>query len=258
MSDHAEHPVDYLPELAMGVLPPGEAERIAALVEQCAECRGELNILSRAIGLLPAVVEEETPSPGLRAALLGQIARERAAAAPVDLAERRRRGSVYAFAAAAAAVLALLAGGFAGYVLRGGGTEPEREQAVVEAAARGELLVASFRDAALATTLVRAPGRAEAFVWVENLPALPEGKAYQAWFTRDFEEFEPSDVFTVGDGGAWLAARDSIDGYLAMGLTIEDKKGADEPTMAPFVVIELQRSARTRELPPAIAAAIGR
>jgi len=257
MSDHAGHPVDYLPELAMGVLPPAEAERIAAVVAQCADCREELNTLSRAIGLLPAVVEEETPSPELRAALLGQIAQERTAA-PIDLAERRRQRSVYAFAAAAAAVLALIAGGFAGYVLRGGGTEPEREQAVVEAAARGELLVASFRDATLATTLVRAPGRSEAFVWVENLPALPEGKAYQAWFTRDFEEFEPSDVFTVGDGGAWLAARDSIDGYLAMGLTIEDRDGADEPTMAPFVVIELQRSARTRELPPAIAAATGR
>jgi hypothetical protein len=78
---------------------------------------------------------------------------------------------------------------------------------------------------------------------VNDLPALPAGKAYQAWFTKDGATFEPSTVFTNASGGIWIAAGDSVDAYAAMGLTIEDAAGVAAPTQSPFLVIELSKTA---------------
>ena len=92
-------------------------------------------------------------------------------------------------------------------------------------------------------TLVRAPGHRDAFVWVENLPVLPAGKAYQAWFIRDGKA-EPSTVFRGGSGGVWVKAGDPIDRFASMALTIEDNGGVQKPSGAPFVAVELQKSVR--------------
>ncbi len=257
MSDHAEHPVDFLPELALGVLPPAEAERLRAVMAGCEECRTEYEIIASAVEMLPAAADESAPGSHVRAAVLQRIADEESPGEPVAFTARARRRSFLPWAGAAAAGIAVLAAAFGGYALRGeGDSSSGREQAVVEAAGRGDLLVARSETDGMSTTLVRVPGHSEGFVWVENLPALPEGKAYQAWFTRDFEDFEPSGVFSTAEGGTWLAAGGSLDDYLAMGLTVEDEDGAEEPSSAPFVVIELQKSARASSLPAAIADSI--
>ena len=72
----------------------------------------------------------------------------------------------------------------------------------------------------------------------------PEGKAYQAWFTRDGASFEPSTVFSTRQGGVWLPATAALDQYAAIGFTIEDDAGAKQPTQAPFAVMPLQAAAR--------------
>jgi hypothetical protein len=256
MSDHATHPVDYLPELALGVLPEAEAAEIEAVVTACEECKEELRLLQSAVRVLPAAASPGEPSPLVRDAVLQRIRAEQldATAAPAARAIREPANVVrprwaWLGAAVAAAIAAIVAAGVGGYALRGGDSADARETAVVEAAGRGDLLVARFEDGGVETSLVRAPGESDAFAWVENLPALPEGKAYQAWFTRDGATFEPSDVFTASDGGTWLSADAAIDDYAAMGFTIEDKGGAETPSSAPFVVVELQRSARTAEVP---------
>ncbi|MDZ7727947.1 MAG: anti-sigma factor [Dehalococcoidia bacterium] len=81
------------------------------------------------------------------------------------------------------------------------------------------------------------PASPATFALVEGLPSLPEGKAYQAWFTPDGETFEPSDVFRESRGGVWLSASQDMGQYAAAAFTIEDEDGAEAPTQDPFVVI---------------------
>src|SRR6185295_5089475 len=91
--------------------------------------------------------------------------------------------------------------------------------------------------------LLRAPGAHDAFAWLQGLPALPAGKAYQAWFTKDGTTMEPSAVFGAS-GGIWLPAASEIEDFVAMGLTIEDDGGAKAPTQAPFMVVPFKTTAR--------------
>jgi hypothetical protein len=244
--------VDFLPELALGVLPEDEAAEIRRVLDDCADCRAELETLKAAVDLLPAAVDLNEPSALVKEAVLRRVSTEAAPAArpaPLPVQPRVLRPA-WRWAGAAAAAIALgIVGGVAGYALRDSGGTGARETAVLEAAGRGDLLVARFNDGTMETALVHAPGERDAFIWVDNLPALPEGKAYQAWFTRDFEEFEPSAVFESPHGGRWVEAGSEVDGYIAMGLTIEDASGAEVPSDAPFVVVELEKSARTRDVP---------
>ena len=154
----------------------------------------------------------------------------------------------WALSVAAAVVAVAVLAGVAGYAIApdtNGGSD--RAGWLVEAAARGTLLVSrTGGGGGLTATFVSAAGEHEGFVWVEGLPELTAGKDYQSWFTRAGSSFEPSAVFKASTGGVWLDARSAVDEYAAIGFTIEDDGGADAPSQAPFVVIELSRSARRR------------
>jgi hypothetical protein len=115
---------------------------------------------------------------------------------------------------------------------------------VLQAAAQGTLSVARGESGGVTASFVRAPGQSEGFAWVQGMPALPEGKAYQAWFTRDMKHFEPSSVFDTASGGVWLPAAGPLSDYAAMAFTIEDDHGAQAPTGEPFVVVDLTKAVR--------------
>ncbi len=118
-----------------------------------------------------------------------------------------------------------------------------QQENLVEAVAQGTAATSRGEQGGATVTLLRAPGQKAAFVWVANLPALPSDKSYQAWFIRDGRP-EPSTVFRNGSGGTWIAAADAIDLFATMALTIEDRGGSKAPTTAPFVAVELQKTAR--------------
>ncbi len=268
MTDH-DHPVEFLPELALGVLSTVEAGRINEHLASCAACRAEYEEMARVAQLLPLAAEVIEPAPESRERLLERIRLEPESVAAISIPEgaaplpltraprpteptiiRPRRWQWTGAIAASAA--AILVGGTAlGYALRGGDdgrlkTESARQAQVVEAAGRGDLRVTSTISGTMRASVVRAPGAAEAFIWVEGMPALPAGKRYEAWFTHDGKTFEPSTVFATGEGGVWLPARDAIDSYAAVGLTIEDEGGATVPSGAPFVTVDLTKSVRVR------------
>jgi len=255
LTDQQDHPVDYLPELALGLLGEGDAAPLRAHLATCHECSAEFEEMTRVTALLPLAAEELAPSPALKASLMERIAREPspsertgvATAPPANVVPFRARWQWAAVAAAAAAIF-LVAGAVGGFALRGGKGDLEetsgRQAQVVQAAADGTLQVARGESAGASAAVVRAPGANVAFLSYQGFPALPAGKAYQAWYTVDGQVFEPSAVFKTGDDGAWLPARGAVDGYAAMGFTIEDEDGAETPSTAPFVVVDLTKSVR--------------
>lgn len=254
MNDRDEHPLDYLPELALGVLGDAEAEPLRVHVAGCAMCRAEFEEMSRVTRMLPLAAEDIEPNPLLKDALLERIAAEsKVVAFPVAASVVRPRRWQMAGALAAGIALVLVIGGATGFALRGGdsgnGRDSARQVAIVEAAARGDLRVTRMDQGPEHIALLRAPGASDAFIWVDGLRQLPEGKAYQAWFAHDLGHMEPSTVFTTSSGGAWLPANGAVDSYGYVGLTIEDKGGAKEPSTQPFLLVDLSKSARAVDVP---------
>ncbi len=238
------HPVDLLPELALGVLPEEDAATVRAHLADCPSCEAEFAEMRRVALLLPLAAEDTAPSPAVKDGLLERIAREpRALPAPVA-----RRRTLPWFAAAAAGVALLVVGGAVGYVLNSSDNsdlkqEIARQGDLVEAVARGNASTAHTTSGDVQMAFLRAPGASEGFAWVEGMPTLPSGKAYEAWFSKDGKTFEPSTVFTTDNGGVWIDAGSDLGGFAAMAFTIEDAGGSQQPTQAPFAVMDLKTSA---------------
>lgn len=234
----------------MGVLPEPDAGTVRAHVSACETCAAELAEMERVTRLLPFAAESAEPATGTRESLLERIAVEPRPIASAPTARRAARWRQWVPAAAAAGVALLALGGLIGFVAgdSGGADGPEAslQARLLQSAALNTLRRDHLESGAMSVSFVRAPGEASGFAWVDGMPALPEGKAYQAWFTKDGEEFEPSAVFATNEGGVWLPAVDAIDQYAAIGFTIEDDGGAKQPTQAPFAVVPLQSAARRR------------
>jgi len=146
-------------------------------------------------------------------------------------------------AVAAAAAVLLVSGGVLGASLFSkteANGDASRQQSLIQAFAQGTASTSRGEQGGASVTLLSAPGERDAFAWVANLPALPAGKGYQAWFIRDGKA-EPSTVFRSSGGGVWIAAGDTVDRFGTMALTIEDSGGAKTPSGTPFVAVELQK-----------------
>ena len=237
-----EHPLEYLPELALGVLAEEEAPGIREHLAACAGCQAEYEVMAEAARLLPYAVKGVEPSDGVREGLMERIAHE-----PREFRPRVIRPAWQRFTAmAAAAAVLLVVGGFAGGVLVGGDDgglerENERQGSLVRAVAEGIARRDTAESGAMKASVVYAPGTDSAFALLEGLPALPSGKAYQAWFIEGGAP-KPSNVFGAA-GGVWLESPGDVGSFAAMALTIEDKDGADVPSQAPFLVVNLNTSA---------------
>lgn len=122
-----------------------------------------------------------------------------------------------------------------------------RAEPLVQAAAEGSLVrLEATSDDGVHIVMVRAPGEEEAFLKVDGMPALEKGEAYQSWFSKDGVEFDPGNTFKVSEGDVWIRSFEAIDEYVALAFTIEDEGGAQEPSTAPFLLVELNQTDRAR------------
>jgi hypothetical protein len=142
-----------------------------------------------------------------------------------------------------------VAAGVVGYALHSGDSSDLKrvsadEAQVLTAVARGDAHTVQAQSGQMRLTLISAPQSREAFAYVKGMPPLQEGRAYQAWFSKDGKTFEPSTVFTTDDGGVWLTANGAVGGYSTMAFTIEGSGGAKQPTQQPFAAVDLTAAAR--------------
>ena len=238
-----EHPLEFLPELALGVLPEAEAPGIRAHLSTCDSCRAEYEIMAEAARLLPYAVQEVEPGPSLKAGLMDRIASEPRVLRPKVMRPAWQR---FTAIAAAAALLIAIGGALGVFAFAGDNSSLEaengREGALVRALAEGDARRDTFEDGQLRASVVYAPGTTAAFALLEGLPPLPSGKEYQAWFIADGAP-RPSNTFARAANGVWLASPGDVTGFAAMALTIEDKGGAKAPSQAPFMVVGLDATA---------------
>ena len=177
----------------------------------------------------------------------GRAERRRARTAPPRRG-RRPRGRMTRFALAACLAAALVSGGLAARWYQ----EAQRSQQAAAAAERQAQRLSALLgadDAVSATTPISGGGtgmvvvsrsRDEVAFLAGGLPALPESKTYQLWFSEDGEMRSAGLLPTEPDqaGGAVLLTA-GVRGATGIGLTVEPAGGSAQPTSEPLLLLDL-------------------
>jgi len=240
MSGEHERYEDSAAAYLLGALSELEQQAFERHLERCSRCREEVERLRVAAEALPRAVTPVAPPPGLKAALMEVVESEapgNEAPAGRPLGERigaflpRLRGIPPAAAWVSAAFLLAIgiAGGF-GLARVTSGNDTRTVQAKVDR---------SRAPAASASLRVYGDGENGATLRAHGLPALPQGRVYQAWVQRA-REIVPQATFDVGnDGGAATALVEDLRDADAVMVTQEPRGGSKAPTQRPLVQVRL-------------------
>jgi hypothetical protein len=227
----------------LGALTDDEREAFEQHLEDCVECRAEIEELRPATAALPRSVEQVEPPPGLKTSLMEIVereAREAAAgqgeqtwAAPParsrpPLRERLRLPSLRPAFALGALVLGL-AVGFA--VAQLGGDEGAR---TVAATVDQERIPQGSGD-----LRIEGDGEDGAILRVNQMPDLRGREVYQAWVQRKGMVI-PQPTFEVGpDGSGAVAVPEDLSDAQAVLVTREARGGAKTPSEQPILSVPL-------------------
>ena len=225
----------------LGALPELERQAFERHLEQCEDCRRDVERLRPGAEALPRAATPLSPPPRLRASLMrvveqearGQAQAPRATggwrtrlAKVIPPAPRLRPASAWVSAAVLLAV-GVAAGLGLAQALDDGGSRTLAAQ-VDET----ELPRATAR-------LVVPEGRGAAVLRTNGMPSLGEESVYQVWLERDGEVISQS-LFEVGpDGRGAGAVTDRLEGAHAVMVTREPAGGSRAPTEKPVVAVEL-------------------
>jgi hypothetical protein len=258
---------------ALEALPSAEAEEFEAHLADCDSCTTELTQLRQVTDKLSQVVSSEAP-PALRGAVLATIAQTpqpplTGHSSTPDIAPTAGRhaqpGASHGSSGAqvvplrgspqnrlpallaAAAVLAALALG--GWAFQANNAAEDSQEAAELAAVKtqriGELLsaddvrVVSGRVSSTGGTgaVVMSPSRQQAMFVAADLPALPEGKVYEAW-TID-ERPVPAEIFTAADAKTTVPLPPDVFDARQVAVTVEPAGGSEAPTTNPVFVVTM-------------------
>lgn len=226
---------------ALGVLDVGERAALEAHLAGCVTCRAELARYENVVGDLGYLAAPVPPRPGVRDALLAEIA-----AAPAPVAPIRQPRLVPVQWLGVAAAVAVLAVAMLGFLLNQ--TLQERDEAryiqqdVAEYLANGGSL-SPLRPAPGAPpdalpgngTLAVAPDQSGAMLIVYDLPPTGDGVRYVAWAERDGERVDLGEL-TVNDEGVGtlhLYGPEPMSTYETIGIT---RFTPDAPGGEPFLL----------------------
>ncbi len=235
MSDHELHLLTGA--YAADALDAEEREAFDAHLADCAACRQEVAELSATTARLALGVSEPAPA-GMRERVLAEAARTRQVSPTVaDLDARRSRRAWYQQpASAAAAVLLVVAGGLGWLAAVEQGRAAEARQLADRVAS-----VATDPDGVERTVAVSGGGTGTviaagnlAVFHGSDLPALPDGRAYQLWRIRGQES---TSAGVLGRGGEVTGVVTDLGPTDAVGVTVEPASGSERPTTEPVFLV---------------------
>jgi anti-sigma-K factor RskA len=217
------------PLYAVDALPSDEQAFFERHLRECPACEAEVRSHRETAALLGAAVAV-APPPGLRDALLAEVAltpQDPPLPAMAVREDRTRRFEPLAAVAAALLVAVLGMSGVAVYLL--GEATPAPSVALDEdflAVAQAARLAAP--DGAAATFYL-SDEHDEGWLVVAGMRDLDASQAYQLWLFHDGTPV-PAGVFSVHDGQASLRADAQVIGAELVAVTIEPAGGLPEPS----------------------------
>jgi anti-sigma-K factor RskA len=210
----------------LGILDAGDADRFAAHLPSCPDCRAAVAELGPAARLLPTAAPDAAPPPALQAATLARVAQ--AAAAAREGGKRSRWRSWNVRMLALAAVVVLVAGLGAGLLL--------------SRSSSGETYTVSLRPGPGLAASGQAVVRQTSSGWsiqltVAHFADLRPGQFYECWWLSPGNgPGHPPPIsagtFTVGPSGTATLPRSSAadpDTFTTMQITLQTPASAGQP-----------------------------
>ena len=230
----------------LNALPEDERVGFEAHLADCQSCSAEVAELREAANKLGTAVAADPP-PALKARVLAEIATTRQLHPlvkpdePVDvpvLANRKgfSRRSFFSLAAAGLAVAG--AGGIAIDQYRDNSrtTQQNEQLAALLAEPDAQTVRGNVKGGGQAA-VVMSPSKDRAIVLLHDLPKLPDDKTYQLWLMDKSRTMHSAGLAAARDQSKYLQG--GIADKIALGLTVENKPGATEPTLSTATIIQM-------------------
>jgi anti-sigma-K factor RskA len=237
-----------LSAVAIGALDAEEAAGVAQHLLECQECRHVLDHLSDTVDLIGFATPQVEPPASLRASFLSQLGDDGSGASspgsppPARVAPWRWIASI-----AAALIVVLLAGNI---VLQLRDTNSAAPATTQVAGTRASVPLVWYDVAAAGPQAGGATGflcaqESGRLAWliVQDLPALPAGKTYQAWLSNGDERIDAG-TFTVDEKGRGfltirLSSDKPLEHFTSLGVTEEPNGGSPTPSGQRYLIASL-------------------
>jgi len=227
---------EMIPARALSALDAAEERALNEHLENCSECRKELEGWQATASALSLAPDPAEPSPGVRERILTEVRKDLTAdVIPFKPPPRNFWSSFGSLGAIAAVVLfAALSIGLA--VLWRQNQRLTRDREFVELVKTPGARVSELRgvDPGLNATAKLAYDRSgRALLIASKLPDVPQGKAYQLWFIVGNKPPMPGKTFVPDSGGNAVLKdempREAVDANV-FAITVEPVGGSSAPT----------------------------
>ena len=228
---------EMIPARALSALDAAEESALNEHLENCSECRKELEDWQATAAALSLASDPAEPSPQVRERILSEVRKDLTAdVIPFKSAPRRNVWSSFGSLGAIAAVVLLTALVIGLAVLWRQNQRLRRDREFVELVNTPGARVRELRgtDPGLSATAKLAYDRnGRAILMATNLPNVPQGKAYQLWFIVGTKPPVPGKTFVPDSGGNAVLKdqmpHDAIEANV-FAITIEPASGSSAPT----------------------------
>ena len=228
---------EMIPARALSALDAAEERALNEHLENCAECRKELEDWQATAATLALASDPAEPSPKVRERILSEVRKDRSTpeVIPFKSPPRNIRRSFGSLGAIAAVVLfTALSIGLA--VLWRQNQRLARENQFVELVNTPGARVSELRGAEPgqgATAKLAYDRAGRAILMASKLPSVPQGRAYQLWFIVGNKPPVPGKTFVPDKTGNAILEdeipRDAIEANV-FAITVEPTGGSSAPT----------------------------
>lgn len=228
---------EMIPARALSALDAAEERALNEHLENCSECRKELEDWQATAAALSLASDPAEPSPQVRERILSEVRKDLTAdVIPFKSAPRRNVWNSFGSLGAIAAVVLLTALVIGLAVLWRQNQRLRRDREFVELVNTPGARVRELRgtDPGLSATAKLAyDPNGRAILMATNLPNVPQGKAYQLWFIVGTQPPVPGKTFVPDSGGNAVLKdqmpHDAIEANV-FAITIEPASGSSAPT----------------------------
>jgi anti-sigma-K factor RskA len=238
---------------ALDALTPDEKAAVDAHLAACAEDHSEFESLG---GVTPALATLAEPMSA-PAALKRKVMDDYTAAHPKswtvapavgEVAGARRSGvpNWMGWAAAGVAIVLLAVLSVVGLNLRSQADQAnqraEQLRAAVAAMSEPGAQVAILHGSGAATDVsgfAAFPANGTGYMVLTDVPAVPSGMTYQAWYIADGQPASAGTMSADADGNIIASGMSPMPGTAVVAVTVEPAGGSDQPTSDPIIVGEL-------------------
>ena len=232
---------EMIPARALSALDAAEERALNEHLENCSECRKELEEWQATAATLAVVADPVEPSPKVRERILSEVRKDLSTADVVPFRSTSRNiwrsfGSLGAMAA-----VVLFTALIVGLVVlwrenRAISDELAVKNQFVEVATTPGARVSELKGIDLgsgATATLAYDKSGHAILIANKLPSVPQGKAYQLWFIVGKNPPMPGKTFSPDDAGKGVLKdempKEALDSAI-FAITLEPKDGAPAPT----------------------------